>query len=462
MLAWKPLQDSSAFRTYCKGIGKDISEYDDVAKNLELYENDSKWKDIIKESKRFVGVIESISESPCFTENALIKTREGYKRICEIKSGDFVLTHNNRYNKVVATNKKTSDELYDLNVMGSELIEVTANHPFLIKKHIGRKYTKSGNKYKSVRRFTEPYWEQAEKLVKGDFVGQPINNKSIIPEGDLDFSSEDFWWIVGRYIGDGWTRIQPKGENHGQSYHTLICCNKNNEEDKEIENRLNNLFRYTKTIDKSTYRFDISSKSLYLFLQEFGKYAYGKHLTDTIIDLPIDKLKSFLEGYFSADGYKLKNRTQQSVTSVSRKLIYGIQQCVHKVYKVPTTIVCSKKENMRSSILPNGREIKHKHDVYILSFSTSNHCKTGFYENGYMWLPYRSKTLKDGEYTIYNLQVENDESYTVNNIAVHNCSMLLYDKPVRKELGLVRTSKDKLCCLLDGYNCDKYKYLKND
>lgn len=65
MLAWKPLQDASAFRTYCKGIGKDISEYDNVAKNLELYENDNKWKDIIKESKRFVGVIESISESPC-------------------------------------------------------------------------------------------------------------------------------------------------------------------------------------------------------------------------------------------------------------------------------------------------------------------------------------------------------------------------------------------------------------
>lgn len=65
MLAWKPFQDSSAFRMYCKGIGKDISEYDDVAKNLELYENDKKWKNIIAESKRFVGVIESISESPC-------------------------------------------------------------------------------------------------------------------------------------------------------------------------------------------------------------------------------------------------------------------------------------------------------------------------------------------------------------------------------------------------------------
>ena len=43
------------------------------------------------------------------------------------------------------------------------------------------------------------------------------------------------------------------------------------------------------------------------------------------------------------------------------------------------------------------------------------------------------------------------------------CSMVLYDKPIRKELGLVKTPKEnKYCCLLDGYNCDKYKYLKND
>ena len=257
-------------------------------------------------------------------------------------------------------------------------------------------------------------------------------------------------------------RIQSKGINHGQSYHTLICCNNKNKEDKEIENKLNGLFSYSKSKDKSTYRYDISSKSLYLFLQQFGTYAFGKHLTNTIIDLPIDKLQNFLKGYFSADGYILKNRTIQSVTSVSRELIYGIQQCVHKAYKLPTTIVKQNKDNIKPSTLGDGRKIIAKHDVYILSFSISNHHKDGFYENGYMWLPYRKKSIKNGDYTVYNLQVKNDESYTINNIAVHNCSMLLYDKPVRQELGLVRTSKDKLCCLLDGYNCDKYKYLKND
>jgi len=65
MLAWKPMQHSTAFRTYCKGIGMDISEYDEIAKNLDVYENDKKWSSLIKNSKKFVGVVESVSESPC-------------------------------------------------------------------------------------------------------------------------------------------------------------------------------------------------------------------------------------------------------------------------------------------------------------------------------------------------------------------------------------------------------------
>lgn len=65
MLAWKPLQEASAFRVYCKGIGMDISEYDDVAKNLDVYKDIPKWQSIIEESKKFIGVIESVSESPC-------------------------------------------------------------------------------------------------------------------------------------------------------------------------------------------------------------------------------------------------------------------------------------------------------------------------------------------------------------------------------------------------------------
>ena len=73
MVAFKPLQSSSAFRLWCKAKGMNIEEYDNVAKDLRnykkeylgVYKDDPKWGKIIKESEHFKGVIESISPSPC-------------------------------------------------------------------------------------------------------------------------------------------------------------------------------------------------------------------------------------------------------------------------------------------------------------------------------------------------------------------------------------------------------------
>lgn len=77
MISWKLLQSSSAFRLYCKGIGLDINEYEEIGKSLAdlseekkdytecSYYKDENWKAIIDESRKFIGVVEGISESPC-------------------------------------------------------------------------------------------------------------------------------------------------------------------------------------------------------------------------------------------------------------------------------------------------------------------------------------------------------------------------------------------------------------
>ena len=65
MIAYKPLQESSAFRLWCKAHDMHISEYDEVAKNLEAVENAEEWKDLIEGSKVFRGVVESVAPSPC-------------------------------------------------------------------------------------------------------------------------------------------------------------------------------------------------------------------------------------------------------------------------------------------------------------------------------------------------------------------------------------------------------------
>ena len=65
MTAYGTMQQSSAFRNLCRAKGFEMSEYNEVAKDLDKHKNHEKWGSIIEESKRFVGVIDSVSPHPC-------------------------------------------------------------------------------------------------------------------------------------------------------------------------------------------------------------------------------------------------------------------------------------------------------------------------------------------------------------------------------------------------------------
>lgn len=65
MVSYKPMQESSAFRLWCKSLGYNVNEYNDIAMHIDDYKNDSKWGNVIKDSQIFVGVIESVAPSPC-------------------------------------------------------------------------------------------------------------------------------------------------------------------------------------------------------------------------------------------------------------------------------------------------------------------------------------------------------------------------------------------------------------
>ena len=49
----------------------------------------------------------------------------------------------------------------------------------------------------------------------------------------------------------------------------------------------------------------------------------------------------------------------------------------------------------------------------------------------------------------------------VESVAPSPCSFLLSNDKISEIVGLVKVG-DVTCCCLDGYNCDVYKYLKND
>ena len=339
---------------------------------------------------------------PCFTADSLVLTEKGYKNIVDIKVGDYVLTHDNSYKKVVNTFNNGKHEIYSIKGMGIDEIKTTFNHKFYV-----REMYRKG--HKKQRCFKEPQWKEVKNLTKKDYLGIAINQASrALCYQTLPTQDNNFWWLIGRYIGDGWIRTQGG---------IIICCAKN--ETYELIDKLNALnFNYSIVVEESVVKFHIPKKKLSEFCEQFGKGASNKHLTQDIISLPTWYLESFIEGYLSADGC-FTNGVYKATTT-SRELAYGIAQCVAKVYKTPYRIY---KVKSKPTKVIESRVVNQK-DWYQVVFK-KNKCKQdkAFYENGYIWYPIKDITAI-GEENVYDIEVEYNHSFTVQNTIVHNCQDL--------------------------------------
>ncbi len=85
MIAYGTMKDSEAFRNVCRSHNLSYDEYNEVAKNLEKYQNDKKWKPYIDEAKKFVGAVVSASVHPCahVLDNKDLREEYGVVRIGE-------------------------------------------------------------------------------------------------------------------------------------------------------------------------------------------------------------------------------------------------------------------------------------------------------------------------------------------------------------------------------------------
>lgn len=65
MVAYGTMQEGEAFRNVCRSHGLEFDEFNDVAKNLDDYREDKKWKPLIEEAEHYVNTIVSASIHPC-------------------------------------------------------------------------------------------------------------------------------------------------------------------------------------------------------------------------------------------------------------------------------------------------------------------------------------------------------------------------------------------------------------
>ena len=136
---------------------------------------------------------------------------------------------------------------------------------------------------------------------------------------------KDFWNIIGQYILDGYL----------ENEEVVIACN-NDCKLKKLKFYLDKCkFKYSIEYKTECRNVRIPNTTLYSFVSQFGDNFMNKHLTNTIFNLPIDYLKTFLEGFLMECFFEENNLI---IFITSKELAYGIAQCVNKVYKIPCSI----------------------------------------------------------------------------------------------------------------------------
>jgi len=399
-------------------------------------------------------LLTSKAEGLCAVPDSSVLTDCGRKNIENIEENEHVYTHKGQIKKV--TNVYKRDYEGDLIVIkphyGLESIRLTPEHPVLVFPR-RRKGTWIWGKRRLL--FGDgAIWTPAWSLAKGDFLFVPFperedktfiliedyfepedlvkDNGMVVLKGRNQFGAtfphpsankhknvidvdDDFLFILGLYIAEGcWT---PQGPDFSLDTREV-----------ELQNRLiqsmERKFGITGTVHlKSRHRWSCryNDRMIGRLLSRLcGWRSNNKHIPAWALWLPPEKLWKLLEGMFLGDGhFRQVEQTYLSYSTVSENLANDLQTALIGLGIMPYLNRATRGDFEIKIYRPNLGKIAFLHD-YELEPALK---KSSRLENvsGGLAIPIKSIDVISYVGPVYNLEVEEDESYMISNVAVHNC-----------------------------------------
>lgn len=336
---------------------------------------------------------------PCFPAGTMVLTSEGYRAIEKIEVGDLVLTHKGRWRRVTTTMRREyRGPIQNIRAQGTT-IQATDEHPFWARPRLGQVWDREERKL--VRGMAEPQWVNAEDVTKEHYLSQP----SVQGVEDSPMS-EDFWWVAGRFLGDGWLTTGKPGK-----LRAVICCSKDEADD--LEHRISKVVHATRSEEISVVKFHITQGWFVNEMLPFGRGALNKTVTRRELMLPQEKSEAFLQGYLSADGYV--HKSGESASTVSRSLALGIAQVAYRARGV----VCSiRRVEVEPTKVIEGRTVRQR-PWYRVTIPSTN--KSAFVDSGYGWKKVKHSESVESVIEVFNISVDEDETYCAEGAVVHNC-----------------------------------------
>lgn len=363
------------------------------------------------------GRVDLLMASPeCFPAGTLVLTERGLVPIERVWGGDRVLTHQGRWRRVRRTMASRGSTVV-VQGQGHYGLEATAAHPFYARTQ-GRQWINEIRRYRPV--YSPPEWRAAGEL-DGHFWATPTRADPlpVPPVGGRGMQqTPGFWWMVGRWLADGTVRTErgeitiavgtEKADDTG--LHLAWAAPDHNAKCASDE------LRWRRREIRTAVLFETAHKGLASWLVlHFGKLAHGKTLPAWALAMPSAHRQALLDGYLSGDGAFDGRRVD--ATTVSRRLAVGLRLLAESLGHR----VCLTRDAAREGARIEGRPISTR-DQYRLYWTADRKREFCTTDDLHSWS--RTKGVQPGreDVHLYNLEVEEDESYIADGIVVHNCT----------------------------------------
>lgn len=337
----------------------------------------------------------------CFAAGTLIQTDRGLRPIEDVRVGDRVLTHRNRWRKVVWAGKTGDSEVVTVSGRGGK-VTCTPDHRFWVERLLVKAGQWAGEGHE---------WVEAADL-EGCAWSVPSFAEPLpvpLPFPDVP---DNFWSFIGRWVGDGWT---------DKANRVTICCGLH-ERDELVDLLTKTGWRWRESGGSSggshdNARFRFQSAALARWLREqFGTSAHDKELPAWILGMPENDRRDFLEGYVSADGWRGtaasgRGRPYTSIHTVSRRLAFGVRVLAGTLGHFAMLYEGHAGSDPRTvTYRVNWPEAKPG-TPHSQARVAGDH------------LVGRVKSVRSvsGQLPVYDLTVEEDHSFVADGIVVHNC-----------------------------------------
>jgi len=375
----------------------------------------------------------------CFKGDTEIETELGVKCIKDIKVGEMVKTHKGRYRPVLKAMKRPygqGNPLVCINTPHSK-IRCTPEHPFMV--------LRQGENKEDVDMIT---WTRAESITSKDKLLYPS------PERTQDFVNFNCYANTNGVNGDAKKGSIKNGKfigkmevDRGLAYffglylaegnceHDGIRFTFNNNESEYIDSVkkiCEERFGRTPTIYRrwaTSVKLNIRSLSK-VFGELFGTNARMKKIPSEIYAWSLQNRLAFIKGYLDGDGSKNSGVT---FNSASKELVNGLETlCIASGISIKKYGYIEPNE----SRMKDGTIIKNTGAYYgyiskssyekILDLSLAN--DTGnFLEVDIVSVEQKQMAGNLNDYHVYNLEVEDDNSYIAQGVIAHNCFFIDHD-----------------------------------